>query len=276
MLGGKNREPLGYTIVEVLIVLAVSGLLFVMAANFISGRQGKTAFNQGVNEMTSRLQGMVNDVSDGNYSDLPASCAFNGTNTVTNSGGAGPPHGENPQCVFLGKLIHFTGKIPTHTYEILSVAGGRLDTAGKPIVNLNGPNNADPKVLADYVIIKSDVPQQLEVKKVLVNDGSGNVESYAFGFFQTQGSFDSKGRVASGSQSLQIYFLNSNDVGPSQDAFRIRTLYDLDDSGQGKITKAQSATVCIEDGQRFARIQIGADGSDSRPTVKAYMKDTPC
>lgn len=54
MKGGKS--PLGYTVVEVMIVLAVSGIMFLVAANFINGKQQKTSFANGVNEMASRIQ----------------------------------------------------------------------------------------------------------------------------------------------------------------------------------------------------------------------------
>ena len=59
MLGGRNRhskQPFGYTIVEVMIVLAVSSAMFLIAANFINGKQERTAFSQGSNEMVSQLQ----------------------------------------------------------------------------------------------------------------------------------------------------------------------------------------------------------------------------
>ena len=68
MNGGKR--PLGYTIIEVMIVLAVSGVMFIIAASFISGKQESTAFTEGANEFASQLQQTIAEVADGQYSDV--------------------------------------------------------------------------------------------------------------------------------------------------------------------------------------------------------------
>ncbi|MGC1176893.1 MAG: prepilin-type N-terminal cleavage/methylation domain-containing protein, partial [Candidatus Saccharimonadales bacterium] len=196
MLGGKNRRPLGYTIVEVMIVLAVSGVMFLIAANFINGKQARTAFSDGVNEMASQIQDTIQQVSDGKYSDIPLMCTFDGTHTSVVSGGS--KQGTNSTCVFLGKLLRFGPQGTQNVYDTISLAGGRVD--GGTVAG------ADPRVIDDLVV-HQNLPQNLDVTNVKVNGGGSGSET--IGFLQSQGSIDAtSGSLNNGAQTIDMYSLN--------------------------------------------------------------------
>ena len=133
MRGGTKSR--GYTIIEVMIFLAISGLMFVIAAVFVSGKQANAEFSQGINDINTRIQQVISDVSNGFY---PAtnnfSCQGNigfpntitfppasvnqqgtngGTNTSTNTVG----------CVFMGKVIQIGTDASPSAYNIFSVTG---------------------------------------------------------------------------------------------------------------------------------------------------------
>src|SRR5665213_1688547 len=130
MRGGKNKQPLGYTIVEVLIVLAVSGVMFILAANFISQREAKTAFSQGSDELTGTVQTTISQVTSGQYSDVNFTCTTIGsgaTATISITSGGTGQNGKNPSCVFIGKIIVLPDVDNTH-YAIYSLAAGRDGT----------------------------------------------------------------------------------------------------------------------------------------------------
>ena len=57
MIGGN--KPHGYTIVEVLIFLAISSLMFLLAATFISGKQSAVEFKQGMNDINTQIKSVV-------------------------------------------------------------------------------------------------------------------------------------------------------------------------------------------------------------------------
>jgi prepilin-type N-terminal cleavage/methylation domain-containing protein len=143
MKGGKNRHSDGYTILEVMIVLAISALLFLMAASFINGKQSSTSFTTGVAQFSSNLQGVLDQVTNGQYSDVPLQCTYSGsglniTTKPSDTGDVSPDQGTNPQCVFLGKMVHFTGDLPTTGYTVYSIAGARLLPSGQPAIGLGG------------------------------------------------------------------------------------------------------------------------------------------
>jgi prepilin-type N-terminal cleavage/methylation domain-containing protein len=132
------KPPGGYTIVEVMIVLAVSGVMFVMAANFINGKNARTQFQQGSNELGSRMQGVIEEVTDGQYTDIPFTCSRAGASLAVT--GAVRPQGTNPECVFIGKLAHFSvnpnpsgfGSGDRTKYEVFTLAGERSIGSTQP------------------------------------------------------------------------------------------------------------------------------------------------
>lgn len=134
MRGGKNKT--GYTIVEVLIVLAISSAMFIAANAFLSGRVAETNFRTGANEMASRLQDTINQVSSGQYSDIPkGNCTVN---AGTLSFDLSPKEqGTNINCVFIGKFYTYTSNNNPYTVEL--VAGKKdstdLTTANPKIIN---------------------------------------------------------------------------------------------------------------------------------------------
>ncbi|HSW65907.1 MAG TPA: prepilin-type N-terminal cleavage/methylation domain-containing protein [Bacillota bacterium] len=103
---GDDRSR-GFTVVEVMIVLIITGALFASAAILISGKQNATAFSQGIQQIQSQIQQTMNEVAIGYYP--------NTGNFKCSSGGSGPvitsvspnSQGANAGCIFVGKVMQF-------------------------------------------------------------------------------------------------------------------------------------------------------------------------
>ena len=65
--GGYPKGTGGFTIVETLIVLAVSGLLLISAIVMISGRTNKTQFTTAANDLKQSLEQVINEISSGYF-----------------------------------------------------------------------------------------------------------------------------------------------------------------------------------------------------------------
>jgi len=123
-----DNSRAGFTIVETLIVLAVTAALFIAAASLVSGRQNKTQFMTAINSLQQQLQQAINETSSGYYPN---------NNTFTCSGGAlnSPPtftstaaaQGTNNGCIFLGKIIQFGLASDKSQFGIVPVVGNQLD-----------------------------------------------------------------------------------------------------------------------------------------------------
>ncbi|MET1032944.1 MAG: type II secretion system protein, partial [Candidatus Saccharimonadales bacterium] len=143
MKGGKKAR--GFTVIETMIVLAVTGGLFLAIAVTLSGRQQRTQFEQGINDIRAQLQQVINDVGTGFYPSL--------TNFRCTAGASGPVmvtgttnQGENTGCIFMGKAMQF-GVNGTDPEQFLtySVAGLQRTTTGDEVATYA---QAQPRVIS--------------------------------------------------------------------------------------------------------------------------------
>lgn len=136
--GGNLDAADGFTIVEVLIVLAVSSMLFLSAVLLINGREAKTQFTTGINDEISQIQQIITDTTDGYYpNNSDFTCAGNPGGEVTPKTVApgSTQQGTNQGCIFLGKAIQF-GLGPTtpgySTLGVLPIVGNSFQNGSVP------------------------------------------------------------------------------------------------------------------------------------------------
>jgi type II secretory pathway pseudopilin PulG len=111
---GFDKNSKGFTIVETIIVLAVSSLFIGMSLYFLSGSTESNRFSQSMRDIQSKVQDWINDVPTG----FATGENKNGLTEVqcTKIGGTdGEPKIDtvvgtraSGDCIFLGKAIQFT------------------------------------------------------------------------------------------------------------------------------------------------------------------------
>ena len=120
----------GYTIVEALIFLAVSGAILISTLGLVNGRQEKTRFQQAVSETDQILQDIFNDVSTGFYpSSGNISCSTDlatGKMITITAAATYVEQGTNTGCVFIGKFIDFGTN--SSTMNIYTMVGSTKTT----------------------------------------------------------------------------------------------------------------------------------------------------
>lgn len=124
----------GYTVVEVMLFLAISGVIFAGAAYVFSGQQDKTSFEQGMRDLSSQLQKYIDEVSTsvflggGNYI-----CTISGSTGRAQLSAGTPGQGTNQDCIFLGRAIQV---VPTQQrIYIYSVLGNKSTPNGEPVTS---------------------------------------------------------------------------------------------------------------------------------------------
>lgn len=129
----KGGKPKGYTIIETLVFLAVSTALFAMVALFIAGRQARAEFTYGVQEFSTRMADVMNDVSTGYYDNIGTfACNAGVSGAPVIDGTSTRPLGENTGCIFIGRVIQFDPDEPSlnmpedQGYNVFSVVGRRV------------------------------------------------------------------------------------------------------------------------------------------------------
>ncbi|HSH18092.1 MAG TPA: type II secretion system protein [Candidatus Saccharimonadales bacterium] len=151
----RGARRAGFTIIETLIVLAITGGMFVSAAVMISGRQASTQFSQGVRDIESQIEQAMNEVSNGYYLSTQAiDCTNTGPNggpLIRSSGDLDKIQGTNKECTFIGKVMQFAvandDGSPTdpERFNIYTVVGIRTTS---DLSGTEGLAPAKPRLLA--------------------------------------------------------------------------------------------------------------------------------
>lgn len=118
----------GFTIVETLIFLAVSGAMFVIAFYGMRGQQDSVGFRQSLNGMEQKIREIFNNVDNGYFGNTGQyTCTAPGPSyrivtplPASTSGG-----GNSGDCVFIGKTIDFNGSDKSKM-NIATLIGSRL------------------------------------------------------------------------------------------------------------------------------------------------------
>lgn len=214
--GGEQQSTQGFTIVETMIVLAVTGAMFVVAALAISGRQNRTDFQIGSRNLQIAIQGVINETSSGYYpnnGDFTCS-AGSGHNVKITSSGSGSAQGQSTNCVFGGKVLAFARN--TADYSTYSLAGRRVTTTGQEVTSAS-----DAWLTAiQQSTVSAKLPNAIQYYGVRYSSsGSFSNESVVVPFLSSFGSAytTSDGQTA-GSQSIGLYGYSNIPTFTSSDA----------------------------------------------------------
>lgn len=253
-IGGQH----GYTIVEVLIFLAVSAVLFVSTMLVLSGRQQRVQFTNAVRDFETKIVDVANDVSNGYYQSAGNVQCTAGNPPVVNVGPSNT-QGTNDGCVILGRIIKFGFDGNVEQYGTYSIVGNRLN-AGTDVSDLA---DASPRVL-----LTSDVNNNRSLREQL-NVGSGTRVSCirlgsnpcvpnsnaAIAFITRLNGSASVGADGNGI-TADIYRFASATVNQSENDFRA-SADSLLQSGAAMLN-SDTLTVCLESGgtNQYALVRI--------------------
>lgn len=262
----KRARAQGFTIVEVMIVLAVTGALFISAALLIAGRQNQTEFDQGIRQIQSQIQQTINEVSSGFYpnrSNFTCTAAAGSINI--SPGGSG--QGTNSGCIFLGKVMQFKvhGTSPEQ-FATFSVAGLQKNSSGNDVSSLS---EASPLAIApgpSHANIP-DVTQktglQGGITAVSMKANGNNVG--AVGFMSSLAQYNG-GQVVSGSQQVNVIPISATaldaDTGTIADAIDARL-------ATSPVNPSGGVQICFASGgtDQSGLITIGSSGRQLSVTL---------
>jgi prepilin-type N-terminal cleavage/methylation domain-containing protein len=208
--GSKSR---GFTIVETLVVIAITGVLFAAIVATLSGRQSRTEFTQSVQEIQSQIQQVISDVATGYYPNSNNFQCVAGLTGPQFSTGAVKEQGANEGCIFLGKAMQFkvAGTDP-EGFNIYTIAGLQRTPAGNEVTSYA---EAYPKAVAPPV----STVDLTEVKKLQYGLTTGsmlysviNTPIGAVAFLNSLASY-SDGGLVSGSHEVAMVPVGASALG---------------------------------------------------------------
>ncbi|MEK7561317.1 MAG: prepilin-type N-terminal cleavage/methylation domain-containing protein [Patescibacteria group bacterium] len=148
----------GYSIVEIMIVLAISGVIFTSGLVLFSGQGAEVNFNQAVDDLASKLSTEARSVSASQfYSAQGFVCTVSGSppraTLSPSSDGSGA---TNQDCLSIGKVFEaITG---TNDIFIYNVLGNRqIYSGGTPLGPASSLAEANPTIaVADGIDLNTD------------------------------------------------------------------------------------------------------------------------
>lgn len=187
----KTDKNTGYTIVETMIFLIVSSVIFVSVALLISGQVAKYQARDAVNQLESVVRNTLNDVGNGYFPVISQDfqCtrgAGNNPPVVSTIVSANENRGTNPGCIIIGKSIEFrTNDIRVKTW----VANADTDTT--------------PSSTGDIREI-TQLAQTIPYKWGLTKTPTTSSEYFILYAKYGESSVAGTGELISGSQDIQI------------------------------------------------------------------------
>lgn len=234
MISGRTLRRIdgaGYTITEVMIVLAVTTLMFVAVVAAFAGRQGRTEFTQAVRNYEAQLQTTISEVANGVYDATDCAGTASGVSFASNLPGS---------CIFVGKA--YTIASNRLSSNISTLVGRRQ--AGTPPVEVTAYTQTAATASAVQTYTHTF---QLQLRRI-VQPGNRGITYTAFGFIVPfAGSSDISTDQSAGSRQVELYALRRGLSFPG---------------GLAKVPDGVTLCLLGQNGQR-AELTIGAEGSDS-------------
>jgi len=235
-LAGNSR---GFTLIEVLIFLGVSGALFISSIVVISGQQSNTDFRLAITDVNSYLQDISNDVSTGFYSNSGnITCVAPGNFPPAITFGGSVEQGTNSHCTFIGRALQFDGFPPSPPIEqfwVYNVVGRRQFPIGIVPYEVSNFQQAMPTAVAPRSggggITSEEAIQKINlnsgIKLITMKSVVGALETPASGviFMSKLASYQAD-KLKGGTPTIDIIPIDS--VGSSQEF--AEKIYNLKDN----------------------------------------------
>lgn len=267
MKGGPSKEPRGFTIIETLIVLTVTGVILGAALTLIGGRQNRTQFTVGIGQVQQQVQQAISEVKNGYYPNngqIKCAAGSNGPDLSIGSNG----QGQNSGCIFLGKAIQFAPSGNDEQMVLIPIAANRLSD-GKQVSTLA---QAKPVAIAPLAADDTATPNATEGRNftngIHVVDmwRNGNradkIGAIAILFDLSNVGYDANGTLTPGSLQTSLYVVGGTAIG--------QTTSDVSAAikGTGGATRLTNASllrvdVCFASGSTNQSGQLTIGGTSS-------------
>jgi type II secretory pathway pseudopilin PulG len=259
IFGSRRQSAAGFTIVETLIVLAVTGTLFASAATLINGRQAKTQFQTGINAAKQQMQQVINESASGFFPGGGFNCtgSIGGQPSFTIGANA---QGTNSGCTFVGKAVQLAPQGASATYVVYPLVGNRREVSGDNVTSIySGPGGAGA-----WPVALNQVGSKTFSQQITFEDGLTVYQplttAAAFGFISTFGGYTDSGGsscngLCSGSQQSQLYAVPLTSVSLNEAPASAAPAM----SGNGKfvlVAPDSKVDICLTDGTRSGLLTI--------------------
>ena len=257
-----GKQSLGFTILEVMIVLASTGALLTIALTMIGGQISKTNLNQSRRSTLIGFQDIMNQVTTGSYVfSKDIQCTGNPLfiSTVAGTG----VQGGNKGCIFLGKAIYITSDISSKnatSYSVYNIVGNQCLSSSGACVPTESLAKSNPVLItktSDVVI--NQLAKPVTIKSISDTNSPSPANFYCgVGFIATSSN-------SSGGSQFGLYGIGdkSNSGNPTTCATPTGVLYSSSLIGIDDTRIVSQINVCLYSGTQGVQLEISSSNSSS-------------
>lgn len=260
-----ERHSAGFTIIEVLIVLSVTAILFVSAVMLINGRQNRTEFTVAINNAQQQLQQIVNETQSGYYGGGGFTCQGNTTGSAPSINS-----GTNQGCVYLGKVLQFGTDSDASQLIAYPIVGNQQ-------YNTGGSNQQVDTLQHAYPTAVPSAQQTYELENGL-HVVPQHTTHGAAGIISSLASYSGcSGYLCSGSQSFSLYGIKNGAANSPPNSAPADMISYINASAASNFDGTVSAvTVCLSSGTTNQSGLLSISGSGSLSVSLQIYGDTQC
>jgi type II secretory pathway pseudopilin PulG len=274
----KCDSVTGFTIVETMIVLAITGGLFIVIAASLAGRESAAEFTHAIQSVQSQIQQTINQVSAGFYpSTSNFTCAANGGGLLFQNGVSN--QGSNQDCIFLGKVMQFSlQNVNSAQFQTYTVAGLRGPTIGStsPFQNVTPTVVGVDGNYTNYATVSS---LSYGLKVAWMKTGAKDIG--AFGILMEPGSLSASNQnsYSSGVQQIDLVPLPGTSLGQSVDegvAAITNALRDTNLTANAPVNPSEGVQICFASAgtNQSGLVTIGGSGRQLLVTLDVRSNKT--
>jgi prepilin-type N-terminal cleavage/methylation domain-containing protein len=264
------RSQSGFTIIETLIVIAVSAAMLMSAIMLVAGQQRKVEFTQSAQDIRSVIEQVIAETSSGYY---PNNGNFSCTATASNITIESPPtaaQGSSDRCIFLGRAMQFGNSGNKEAYIVHTIVGYQDNDSS---ISQAIPEAVDLDSARTYGQMRNGV----SVVAMRYTNGATSQPIAAFAFMQGLGDVDASNQILSGSQQVSLHPLDATFTNVNQFTnipTVVNSINQLDDTSP--VNPSGGVQICLASGgtQQWAQITIGSNGRSL--SVKLDYKNAVC
>lgn len=244
----------GFTVIEVMIVMTITAVMFVIAILAFQGQEPKVRFSQGVRDIEARIKQYITEVHNGiNLDSLKYNCTINASKRPKLSQPTLPSlpngQGKNYDCIFLGKAFQvFPNTTDRDKIGVITVLGRRLNDSGVTVNSITEAN-PEPMFASDLDLTETYTNSYgIFIKSSQVNGSVANVAGFYNGIDQKLGSVE----------QAKAYYYSGTAKGPTATDL-LRCIQENPPYTPGDCTGVgdlQEWDVCLTDGERTAYLKV--------------------
>ncbi len=272
MIRGLGSQA--YTIVEVLIVLGVTGALLIAVMTTFAGQQNRTEFGQSINDIDAKIRDVITNINNGYYTNTGNFyCdALTGDGPHLHPGAS--QQGQNVGCEFIGRAMQFAADNNASTYNIYSIVGQRVKN-NQDVTSLTDavPTAIAPPNGADATDSNS-LLYGLKAAKMYFTQGGVRTPVNTVAFMSTLPGY-SGGNLNAGNQSVELRPVqNTADISNPASDKSAATAVSLITAGNLSLIPDAGVTICFQSGgtNQYGVITIGSN--NRQLTTKVQIEDS--